>query len=311
MQPADFLKTNYGLIPKSQLKEIKIPVAPKARLLNYLPDLFVEEVDEKSSYLSCLFDGKYFDINKDFLRKDLNKIYSKFVFVKAKGAAPVKLPKILNPELAYFIGYFIGDGGLKDIKKTYAKTKTFEHKIIVGDEFLLQAERIQKLFFGLFGAEFPIRDERIRKREKLYYLNPTNKVIYRFLTQVFDIPSGKKHVLLKIPKLILAAPLEIKKWFARGVFDADGETRAVEKGLNSQPRIKLRMKSHKFIQSMKLLLKEVFGVSVNGPYFDSNKQSSYIQIERHGDIKKLNNETLFIHPVKQWRLNKMVLLMKT
>ncbi|PIN99107.1 MAG: hypothetical protein COT90_01110 [Candidatus Diapherotrites archaeon CG10_big_fil_rev_8_21_14_0_10_31_34] len=306
-----FLKTKYGKILKEQLKEIKIKNAPATNLPNYLPDLYIEEIDEKASYLKCFSEGQFFVIDSDFLLKNTKKIYSNFKFVKAKGAKPINLPKKLNPKLAYFVGYFLGDGGLKDIKKTYLKTRRFEHKIIVGDEFLEQIKKIKKLFYELFGAVFPIRTERIQKGEQLYYLNPTNKVIYRFLTEVFGVPSGKKYETLKVPILIENSFPEIKKWFIRGVFDADGDTRAVERGLNSQPRIKLRMKSHNFIKSMKEILQEVFNISVNGPYFDLGKQSSYIQIERHKDIEKLNNEILFIHPVKQWRLNKMVSLMTT
>ena len=64
MDSSGFLKTAYGLIPKSQLKKIKIPEAPKTPLFNYLPNLFVEEVDEKSSCLGCFFNGKYYGINK-------------------------------------------------------------------------------------------------------------------------------------------------------------------------------------------------------------------------------------------------------
>lgn len=213
-------------------------------------------------------------------------------------------PCKLTPKLAYFVGFFCGDGGLKDIQKTFIKTKRFEYKIIISDEFEVQIKIIQKLFLDLFGYKPPIRYERIVKGERVYYLNPTSKRVYTFLTSVFDFPPGPKAGIIKIPKQILGSTNSLKKWFARGVFDADGDTRAVEKGFTSQSRVKLRMKSPVFIREMKRLLEEVFKVSVNGPYYDKGGNSSYIQVERFGDIKKLNKQILFLHPLKRWRLEK-------
>ena len=96
----------------------------------------------------------------------------------------------------------------------------------------------------------------------------------------------------------------MKKWFVRGVFDVDGDTRAVEKGFTCQSREKLRMKPHKFINGMKSLLESTFNVSVNGPYYVKGNNSSYIQVERFKDLKLLNKQMLFLHPIKRWRLNK-------
>jgi hypothetical protein len=214
------------------------------------------------------------------------------------------LPNKLTPTLAYFVGYFCGDGGLNDIHKTYAKTKRFEHKLIIADEFEVQIKIIQGLFLNLFGFKPPIRYERIEKGEHTYYINPTSKAIYSFLVNVFELPSGSKYGKLKVPKIIMCSNNNLKRWFIRGVFDADGDTRAVEKGFTSQSRVKLRMKSNEFIKEMKSLLEEAFWVSVNGPYFDKKIGSSYIQVERFGDLKKLNHCRLFLHPVKRWRLDK-------
>ena len=214
------------------------------------------------------------------------------------------LPNKLTPSLAYFIGYFYGDGGLKDIQKTFVKTGCFEYKLIIADEFEMQIKIIQNLFQDLFGFKPPIRYERIEKGEHTYYLNPTNKAVYLFLTSVFELPPGPKSNALKVPKQILSSSNTLKRWFVRGVFDADGDTRAVEHGFTSQSRVKLRMKPLGFIKGIKRLLEEVFYVSVNGPYFDKGKHSSYIQVERFEDIKLLNSRQLFLHPIKRWRLNK-------
>ncbi len=218
--------------------------------------------------------------------------------------SPGRLPSNLTPALAYFIGFFCGDGGLKDIQKTFLKTKRFEYKLIIADEFEIQIKIIQKVFSGLFGFKPPIRYERILKGEHTYYLNPTNKSVYLFLTKVFGFPKGHKYDGLKVPRLIINSNSSIKKWFIRGVFDSDGDTRAVEKGFTAQSRVKLRMKTHSFITGIKALLEDTYNVSVNGPYYDKGGQSSYIQVERFNDLKSINKQKIFMHPVKRWRLQK-------
>ncbi|MFH0954629.1 MAG: LAGLIDADG family homing endonuclease [Candidatus Micrarchaeota archaeon] len=213
-------------------------------------------------------------------------------------------PTELNPELAYFVGYFFGDGGLKDVEKSFQKTDHREYKLIIADEFELQMKLIQRLYGRLFGVIPPIRYERIEKGERTLYINPTSKRVYLFLTTVFELPKGSKTSDLHIPKVIWFAPRELQAWFLRGLFDADGDTRAVEAGFRSAPRVKLRMKCISFVQEVKMLFEQVFNMHVNGPYFDKNNASAYIQIERFSDICELSKNVLFLHPIKRWRLTK-------
>lgn len=100
------------------------------------------------------------------------------------------LPAKLTPKLAYFVGYFFGDGGVKDIQKTFKKRRVFEYKIMIADEFEFQMKIIQNLFFDLFGIKPPIRYERILKGERTYYINPTNKSVYLFLTTIFGFSQS-------------------------------------------------------------------------------------------------------------------------
>ncbi len=212
---------------------------------------------------------------------------------------------MITPQLIYFVGYFYGGGGLKDICRSYLKTGRREYKLIISDEFLVQIGRIRNIFFELFGLMHPIRFERILKGEHAYYLNPINKQIYLFLTDYFGLPKGPKDEKLEVPKSVLDLPVELRKWFVRGLFDADGDARAVEAGFRSQSRVKLRMTAHLVIAKVKELLEKDFGASVNGPYFDKGNKSSYIPVERFSDMASLDRQILFYHPIKRWRLEKM------
>jgi len=293
------METRFGTIPDKQINIIQIPQLPKEQLPDYLPTLTINDIDSETSFL------KIFTIKKKRLNVHSTNYFKKAKYFGFGSARLVALPKGLNPELSYFIGYFIGDGYLKDIFKAHAHSGKFEHKMTVCDEYLLQVERLQFLFKTLFDLDLPIRMERQNKGEALYYLNPTSKAIHRFMQNVFEIPSGAKTGRLKIPKLIKQASPEIQRWFVRGLFDADGDTRATEKGAISQPRIKLRMCSNDFIHDIKTFLELLFDISVNGPYSDKNTNSSYLQIERKQDIFKADQQKIFTHPVKEWRLRKM------
>lgn len=295
-------KTNFGIIPSSELVIGAVPSVPAFPLHNFVNDLFVNEVDGLSAPLVAIFEDKDVKICQENFSFFDNAVFAGVKYFKAQGAKSVTLPKFLSPKLAYFVGYFLGDGSLKDINKTYSRFGRFEHKMKICDEFLVQVEIIQALFEGLFGLKLPIRLERVEKGERLYYVEITNKPIYRFLTQVFGFPSGSKTDFVEIPKIILGAPTEIKAWFLRGLFDAEGGTRAVEAGFNSQPRIKIKMKSKEFISALKPFFENVFKVSANGPYFEES--SAYFQIERHSDIISLFNQKIFLHPIKRWRLDK-------
>jgi len=218
----------------------------------------------------------------------------------------IKLPNKLNPKLAYLTGYLYGDGGFKDIKRSYEKNKRFEHKIIVGDEFKIQIEIIKDLFKELFNLNTKIRNERIKKGEKMYYINPTCKIVYRFFVKIFEFPEGPKKEI-QIPKIIKNDSSQLKKWFLRGFIDADGDTRATEYYLNKKmpsPRIKIRLADKEFVKQLKENINNEFNLNLTGPYSDTGKDW-YIQCGKQGMINA-NKKVLFIHPIKRWRLKKFL-----
>jgi intein/homing endonuclease len=293
-----YLKTRYGRILLCELVSENISSSAGVPLPEYVSSLFVKEIDEKSAPLRAYSSGAMIKIDSAFNKLALCEID----YFSSQGGRKTFLPKVLDSRLAYFVGYFLGDGGLKDVNRSRKVSNHFDYKIKIGDEFERQIRLIQKLFFELFGLDCPIRFERIEKGERLYYIEVATKPVYRFLTQVFGFPPGSKCANAEVPKLILVAPVELQRWFLRGLFDADGDTRAVERGFVSQSRVKLRMRSPKLIVQVKQMLKECFCVSVNGPYLDSG--SSCVQVERQADIVSLSTQNLFFHSVKRWRLGK-------
>ena len=249
----EYLKTRFGKIKLKELVVKKIPDNPRIKLPEYISSLYDSEIDKKSASISLkLIKNKLVNLNKNV------KLKLKEVKWCRAGSSPhkIKLPKFLDPKLAYLAGYLHGDGGFKDIRKSYNKNNRFEHKIIVGDEFEIQINRIKLLFKDLFNLNTTMRKERIEKGERLYYLNPTCKIVYRFFTKVLGFTEGPKRNI-KIPKIIKAAPSNLMKWYLRGFVDADGDVRATEyyRKKPTTPRFKVRLADKNFV----FITKQRFG----------------------------------------------------
>src|SRR3989344_491715 len=113
-----YLKTKYGKIPISELKILKFPDNPIFVLPNYLEKLIDADIDKPNSFIYIYYlDGstakiKFFDLSQiDF---------EKVEFLQIAGSPhKIRIPKYLTPKLLYLIGYVYGDGGFKDIRRSY------------------------------------------------------------------------------------------------------------------------------------------------------------------------------------------------
>ncbi len=297
--------TKYGKIKTEELDSPNIPNYPSEPLNIPIADLYDKEIDERSSQIFIKTNKEEIPLNKInnlFLQsKEINYFFCK------SSPHKITIPKTLTPKLAYVIGYIYGDGGLKDIWKSYRKTRKFEHKIIIGDEFKLQIEKISNLLKEIFNIRLKIRTERKEKGINLYYINPTCKVLYRFLTKIFELPCGPKCDKIRTPNIIKKSNKEIKLWFIKGFMDADGDTRAMEKTRENSPspRIKIRLCSKEMIEDLQEILNKKLNLNFTGPYSD-NPRNYYIQTAKKGSTKAQKIE-LFNHPIKKWRLDKMIL----
>jgi len=127
----------------------------------------------------------------------------------------VTVPRILTENLCKICGAIIADGHLK-----YRKTKNgCDYSIIVRDQYednLLLFTKWLKEEFGTIVR--PAYD----KNQRLWYIDFSNKIIFRYLNSIFEIPFGKKSNIVKIPKLIENSYDEYRKAFVVGVLMFDG-----------------------------------------------------------------------------------------
>lgn len=126
----------------------------------------------------------------------------------------VRFPNKLKPELAYIVGIILGDGSLAG----NSSNKTGNWNI---SGFFDNKEH-QKYFDQLINKElgfYPKNFSPIENYEISYFCS---KAAHYFLRTFFDIPNSFKSGIIKTPKIIKDAPMNIQKAFIQGLFDSDG-----------------------------------------------------------------------------------------
>jgi len=141
----------------------------------------------------------------------------------------VKLPAVVEHNLAKFLGYLIGDGCIETDRITF-----FE-----------QNQQVALRYKELFDSYFNIECTYLFKDAKNYHqLRFTSRPLVRLIRSEF--PEIKKSVDTIIPGKILKSPPEIISSFLKGLFDADGYV--------SRHRIGLGINNKQFAQQVQLTL---------------------------------------------------------
>jgi len=310
--------TSYGFIPDNELVIEKFPSEPLVKIENCLESLVIDKIDKKTSYIQVknqnFSQGKFVSLDSINFKHISQYIETADTLFKTKfSKRTFTIPIYLTPKLSYFIGYFAADGALKNIFKSFDNRGRFDYKFKVGDEFLVQTQIIQNIFNELFGYAPPIRTERIEKGEKYYYIELGSKVVYRYLTGTFGFPCGSKTDCLEIPPIIRNAPKELRKWFVRGFLDADGAVKTMEQydDIPVGNYVYINIKPLKFELQLMDIIKEDFGVQFFKPSHDKEYEAWKTGTSAFKNIIRLHEQKIFIHPIKRWRLEKLVKILNT
>ena len=131
-------------------------------------------------------------------------------FTCKKSPYRVLLPIKFTKELCRIIGIIHGDGNMSG-GRIHITDKNFKyHKII------------NTLFQNTFGISLNLYHD---KKRNSYYSHIKNSIIYRYLTEVLEIPKGAVRKNLKIPSFIKTLNLELQAEYIAGLFDAEGHIR--------------------------------------------------------------------------------------
>lgn len=157
--------------------------------------------------------------NKRNVTEIKNKLSKKF--------PELKISKIRKgrSEDKYAISFYV-------IHKTRAKVLSYlnKHSINYSVAYKLEfidfsrssMEYLRELISNLFEYQIKIRH---RETGKGYYALFSNKIMGRYLKNLFEFPIGKKSDIVEAPELIKKAPFSIQKAFTRGFIQFDGSVK--------------------------------------------------------------------------------------
>lgn len=169
------------------------------------------------------YQKRVFDSQKEL------KLISKareYIFTKAKyGPSKLtKIPLFLDENLAFFVAAIIGDGHLKKSK--------FQISIELTNKVLINY--MKEICSELFDRNFNVRDVKIREgRKKSFVILMDSKAIYNLLKDVFEVPSGKKSHIVKVPEFIKTSNCNVKLSFLKGIMATEGGKRRRGYGLST------------------------------------------------------------------------------
>ncbi|MFH0736940.1 MAG: LAGLIDADG family homing endonuclease [Candidatus Micrarchaeota archaeon] len=191
------------------------------------------------------------------------------------------LPRRMNGELAYLLGYIMGDGHLSNPKDFISNGSKYnaEIRITTADESHLKY--LQCIFSRHFAYVPPLYRE-----GNFYRLVGRSKTIHRFLSIICGIPTGNKKDKTCIPFSITSS--EMHRFFLAGFFDSDGSVVCKNGRI-----ISLRLKQHNrtILEDCQCILKNA-GIINPGLYADfgirkGTKTEAYvIAIQNKRDIER-------------------------
>jgi len=225
--------------------------------------------------------------------KIIKSVFSHSLYFSVEKGRKIKLPTDITADLAYLIGYVIGDGCLSG--KNLIKRSQFRIRIASDTKKFLN-QIINPLFHQLFSIK-----GRIYKitNSQCYELSVQSKVLYLFLNKICDIPIGKKKGKLTIPTIISKGSKKIKFAFISGFFDADGCI------YEKQKAIIFAQADRKFLTMLRRLLNNL---NINmRPIYTKRKElgTTYECSVRFNSLKNFLDNAQFAHQNRIKRANNL------
>ena len=282
----DIKKEGYGKI-KELLEKIKIPYQTLYSWVvgsNPIPIIKLYEILN-------LWRIKYNITEREFKEKwDL--VYSKVTGYSQNSAKRVILPRELNHNLAYLIGYFQGDGHLKkELKKQ-------ENSIHFYDGNLEMLEKINEIIEKEFGIKGNVYFD------SCYRIRVCSRPIYMFFKEVLGLRSGRKTRSVEVPEVIRNANLQLQLSFIKGFFDAEGTV-----GENyKNPWLEVGQASKDSPCEILIWIREK--LNENSIYLSEPKRSQHheffrIRIAKRETIKRFFELVSSSHPIKKIKFEKI------
>lgn len=176
----------------------------------------------------------------------------------------IKLPQVLNEELAEEIGLHIGDGTLL-LPRNYFALRGYTR-----DEYEYYNNHISKLYKNIYNFK-----PKIFARGSVCGFEKCSRAIFSFKNKIIGLPYGKKSYVVDIPEIVKKSRNE--KLIAaciRGILDSDGCIWFSRNG--KYPRIEISSKSQELIKSI--------GFYLDKMGFQPNLQYNNTRIVLNGEV---------------------------
>lgn len=176
-----------------------------------------------------------------------------------KSPHKLKYPLELDTDLAYLVGYHLGDGYLEDINKTFKRRGKAGYEIVYADRDINQILLIKNIINNKFGFNLDV----YKKFDENLWIGRTTscKVLHWFLNTKLNLPIGKRDKI-EIPKWIFYKK-EFLANFISGFFDADGDVNNTSNHSYKIIRIQLTQKDKEILLQLKDLLYKAFVIKSN------------------------------------------------
>ena len=167
-----------------------------------------------------------------------------------------KAVQSLSEEFAAIIGAFIADGHLKERIVFWNNRKAIHYELVFREEYESNMRALAKWLNKIF--EINIKPKKEKNHYSIYI---SNKIIFRYFTNIFGFKSGRKTETVEIPEIFYKSSDKIKKAVAKGILMFDG---SVSRKIGY---IELYSKSRNLIIGISKLMKEL---NVNPGYISLN-----------------------------------------
>ena len=126
--------------------------------------------------------------------------------VSVRGGSRIELPRVLTPQLAYFLGAAIAEGHNKPGQLWFVNS---DHRF---------SDRYQELVRDIFGLELARRDHDHPNAENLI---SSSRALMATLEALFELGPNDRSATKRVPSKIFSAPEEMQWAFLAGLFEGD------------------------------------------------------------------------------------------
>jgi len=153
---------------------------------------------------------------------------------------------------------------------------SFSYKVTLREQYRESVEIFSGWIESTFGIKLKARKS---KGENEWFIVFTNKIIGRYLKNMFGFPAGKKARTVDEPLIIKKGDYECRKAFALGVMTFDGS-------VSLESRLRLMVKSKRLRDSIADIFAKEFGKS-NLIIGLTKREEYYVQTRKNLPIKRM------------------------